>query len=264
MKSIAAAVIAAFIIMSVVGCGGGSKIDPMPFLVDSASAMSEVAGYHVSGTVEMRSGGGSPGMQSQAANMNIEADVQNTGGDIRQHMFVTLKGSGGEDYVVEAFIIGGVYYQKLPGQEWMKMSTGAYQTTSMNLGLVDAEQMGLMAELASGAEVFEENDEQVAVSFHLDKEYFDASLELYEEGRQLSEELLQMQEAIEDFQADIRIWIRESDNLFDRMEMVYTLKGLPEAGEASSSMQMGFSDYNQDISIELPQEAEQAQEYVPQ
>jgi hypothetical protein len=264
MKKIAAAVAAAVILLSIVGCGGGSKIDPMPFLIDSTNAMSEVTGYHMSGKVELRSAGGSPGMQSQNVNMEIEADMQNAGGEVRQHMFITLKGNGGEDYVVEAYIIGGVYYQKLPGQEWMKTSSGAYQTTSMNLGLVDAEQIGLMAELATAAEVIEENDQQVAVSFRLDKEYLDASMALYGEGEQLSEELLQMQEAIEDFQADIRIWIRKSDNLFERMEMGYTMKGLPETGEASSYMQAAFSEYNQEKAIELPPEAEQAQEYVPQ
>ncbi len=264
MKKIAAAVIATVIILSVVGCGGGSKIDPMPLLIDSTNAMSAVSGYHLSGTIEMQSGGGSSGMQSQAVNLDIEADTQNTGGDPRQHMFMTLKGGGGEEYVIEVYIVGGVYYQKLPEQEWMKTSSSAYQTTSMNLGLVDAEQMALMAELASGVKVFEDNDQQVAISFHLDKAYFDASIELYKEAQGVSEEMLQMQQAIEDFQADIRIWIRKSDNLFERMEMAYTMEGVPEMGEIGSSMQVAFSDYNQIGAVELPLEAEQAQEYVPQ
>lgn len=264
MKKIAAAVIATIIILSVVGCGGGSQIEPTPLLIESAGAMSEVSSYRMSGTIEMSSGSGSPGVQSQPVGMEIVADVQNTGGEVRQHMYITVG-----DYEIEAYIIGGVYYQDLPGQGWMKMSTGAYRTQNMNLGLVDAEQMGLMAELAKNAEVIEENDEQVSLSFQLDKEYFDASMELYrqyidEEGQQLPEELLQIEEAISDFQAEIRIWLLKSDNLIERMTMSYAMTGLPQVGEVSSSMLMDFSDYNQDIVIELPEEARQAQEFVPQ
>jgi hypothetical protein len=196
--------------------------------------------------------------------MDIEADVQNTGGEIRQHMYMTLKASGEEDYVIEVYIVGGAYYQKLPGQGWIKESSDAYQTTSMNLGLFDSEQMALMAELASGAEVTEDDDQQTAISFQLDKSYFDASLELYEERQGISEELLQIKEAIEDFQADVRIWIRKSDNLFERMEMAYAIKGMPGMDEIGYSMQVVYSDYGQVSAIELPQEAEQAQEYVPQ
>jgi hypothetical protein len=260
MKKLAAAVLVTVIVLAAVGCGGGSQIDPMTQLVESTAAMSEVSGYRMSGAIEMSSGDG----PNDTVAMDIVADVQNVDGEVRQHMYITIG-----DYKVEAYIVGGVYYQNLPGQGWMKMSTGTYRTQSMNLGLVDAEQMGLMAELATNAEVSEENDAEVVVSFHLDKAYFDASMELYrqyiEEGsQQLPEELLHMEEAISDFQSDISMWVRKSDNLVTRMVMSYTMAGMPEVGDIGSSMRVDFTDFNQDISIELPEEALQAPEYVPE
>jgi phage terminase small subunit len=261
MKYATAALVAVLLVFSFAGCGGGTKgdaTDSLSLLVDSTQAMTEVSGYRMSGTITMDSGTGG---QSQPISMDIRAEVQNIEGGMRQHMFVTIG-----DYEVEAYIVEGVYYQNLPGQGWMKMSTAAYMSQNMNLGLVDAAQMEMMAQLALDAEVVEEDEETTVISFHLDQEYLQASLELYrkyiEEGdEQLPEEWLQMaEESITDFKADIRISLNNADNLIKRMEMTYTMAGLPEVGEVSSSMKTDFYDYGADIEIELPPEAAQAPE----
>lgn len=265
MKRIAAASLVAILVLAFAGCGGGSESDAtasLSLLVESTQAMSEISGYRMSGTIEMDTGATTAGGQGQTINMDVRADVQNADGEMRQHMFLTIG-----DYEVEAFIIGGVYYQNLPGEGWMKMSTGAYMSQNMSLGLVDAEQMEMMAELAKDAEVIEESDEVVVLSFHLDQEYMQASLDLYrkyiEEGdEQFPEEWLQMaEESISDFQADISIWLNKSGDLIQRIEMSYTIIGMPEVGDVGSSMKMDLFDYGKDIVIELTPEAAQAQEY---
>ena len=260
MKYTAAALVAVLLVFSFAGCGGGAGSDAtasLSLLVDSTQAMTEVSGYRMSGTIVMDSGTGG---QSQPISMDMRAEVQNTDEGMRQHMFVTIG-----DYEVEAYIVDGVYYQNLPGQGWMKMSTAAYMSQNMNLGLVDAAQMEMMAQLALDAEVVEEGDETTVISFHLDQEYLQASLEVYrkyiEEGdEQLPEEWLQMAEEITVFQADVRISLNNADNLIKRMEMTYTMAGLPGVGEVSSSMKTDFYDYGADIEIELPPEAAQAPE----
>jgi hypothetical protein len=270
MKRTAAALLLVVMVSTLIGCGGGSQpatdttseADIVTLLVDSTKAMSDLSGYRMAGTIDMDSGIVDESGQSQPINMGIEAEAQNSGGDVRQHMILTMSG-----YEVEAYIVGGVYYQNVPGQGWMKMSTGAYKAQNMNLGLVDMEQMEIMADFAQKAEIIEENDDTVGLSIELGQDYFEAALDLYiklaqEGGEELPQEWLDMmKESISDFSANIRVWLRKSDNLMVRMEMNYTIVGLPNVGDVSSSMQIDFLDYNADIVIELPEEAKQAQEY---
>ncbi len=261
MKRIAMAMLIAAALVSCVGCKGGTTVkETFDTLAESTTAMSEVSGYRMSGSVEMGSGTGAVSGQSQVITMDIRADVQKVDGEMRQHMFVTIGG-----YEVEAYRVDGMYYQNVPGQGWVKSSAGAYQTQNMSLGFVDAAQMDIMVRMARDAEVFEENEETVGLSFNLDKEYFAASIDLFREyvaegGQQASEEWLKMmEESITDFQADIRIWIRKADDLIQRMEIEYVMSGVPQVGDAAGSMMVDFFDYNEDIKVELPPEAAQAQ-----
>ena len=81
-----------------------------------------------------------------------------------------------------------------------------------------------------------------------------------EAGEQLPAEWLEMVESISDFRAEMRIWIRKADELFQRMEMDYEMSGLQGLGTITSSMEMDFFDYGEDIVVELPDEAAQAPE----
>ncbi|RJP34759.1 MAG: hypothetical protein C4536_02140 [Actinobacteria bacterium] len=260
--------IALFVVVTVAclaGCGGGSGAsdtsDAIALLMASTQAMSELSGYRMSGTVTLSSGDDAGG-QSQPVSMEITADIQNADGEMRQHMFVTIGG-----YEVEAYIIGGIYYQNVPGQGWQKSSVGAYQAQGINLGLVGADQMELMAQMARDARVADDSDETVTISIHLDQEYFHASIDIYrdyieEANEQMPEEWLAMVEEINDFQADMNISLRKADDLFQSMDMSYTMSGLTQVGTVSSSMQVDFFDYDKDIVVELPPEAAQAQEVV--
>ncbi len=266
MRRIAAAVLIVMLAAGLAGCGGGSEAgeksrtsDTLSLLTASTQAMSQLEGYRMSGNISIASGTETGGGQGQPVSMDIEADVQNSGGEMRQHMFATIGG-----YEVEAYIIGGVYYQNIPGQGWQKSSVAANQI-HMNIGLVDAEQMQMMADMARDAEIIEEDEDTKALSLHLDQEYFKASMEIYrdyveEAQEQLSEEWLEMVENISGFQAELLIWVRKADNLFQRMEMSYEMSGLPDIGTITSSMYMDFFDYGEDIVVELPEAAAQAPE----
>ncbi|MEW6555222.1 MAG: DUF6612 family protein [Actinomycetota bacterium] len=261
MKQIAAMLAGVLLLFAVVGCGGGEAGDAtanLSIIMDSTKAMTEVSGYRMNGTITMDSGSGQPG--SQALSMDLRAEVQNTEGGMRQRMFVTIGG-----YEVEAYIVDGVYYQNQPGQGWVKMSSAAYMSQNMSLGLVDAAQMEMMAQMAREAQVVEEDDEALTIVFQLDREYMQASLDLYrkyieEEEQQVSEDWMEMVDSISDFSATIRISINKADNLIKRMEMTYTMAGLAGIGDVSSSMVTDFYDYGADIQIELPPEAAQATE----
>jgi len=263
MRRIAAAILIALLVISFAGCGGGSdesatSSDAVSLLLASTQAMSELKGYRMNGSISL--GMDAAGSQGDAISMDVEAEIQNSDGEMRQHMFVSISG-----YEVEAYIIGGIYYQNVPGQGWQKSSVAANQMQGLSLGMVDAAQMEMMAQMAKNSEIFEEDDGTVALSIQLDQDYFQASMDLYydymeETGQQVPEDWNDMVEAITDFQAEIRIWVTKPDNLFKRMEMTYEMSGLPQVGTVTSSMDVSFSDYNEDIVVELPPEAEQAPE----
>ena len=267
MKRIAAALLIVMLVAFLSGCGGGSEegeqsqtSDTISLLTASTQAMSELEGYRMTGTINIGSGTDGAGGQGQPVSMDIRADVQNSGGEMRQHMFATIG-----EYEVEAYIVGGVYYQNIPGQGWQKSSVAANQIQGMNIGLVDAEQMEMMAEMAEDAKVIDEDEETEVLSLLLDQDYFQASMEIYrdymeEAEEQLPEEWLEMVESISAFQAELRIWVRKADDLFQRMEMNYEMSGLEGLGTITSSMEMDFFDYGEDILVELPEEAAQAPE----
>ena len=265
MRKTAAVLLAAVLLLApllaLAGCGGGTDDATVAMLMDSSRAMSEVSGYRLDGKIDMSAGASETGGQDQTISMEIKGEVQNVAGETRQHMDMSMGG-----LAMEAYIIGAVYYQYVPEQGWMKMSTGAYQAQNMNLSLLDPEQMELIGEMAKTVQVIEEDEERIGLSFHLDKGFFQASLELsrkyLQEGEQadIDEYLRMMEEYVTGFDADIRIWLRKADDLVERMEMDYTMVGLPQVGEVRNSMHMEFHDYGQDIVVELPPEAEQATE----
>ncbi|MBN2028596.1 MAG: hypothetical protein JW854_17730 [Actinobacteria bacterium] len=265
MRRIAAVIMIAVLVISFAGCGGGSdesasSSDAVSLLLASTQAMSELNGYRMSGSISLGMEGDAAGGQDDAISMDVDAEIQNSDGEMRQHMFVSMSG-----YEVEAYIIGGVYYQNVPGQGWQKSSVAANQMQGLSLGMVDAAQMEMMAGTAKASQIFEEDDETVALSIQLDQDYFQASMDLYydyieETGQQVPEGWDEMVGAITDFQAEIRIWVTKPGNLFKRMEMTYKMSGLPQVGTVTSSMDVDFSDYDEDIAVELPPEVEQAPE----
>lgn len=241
----------------VAGCKGGSgSSDALARLTEAAEAMSGTSCYRMKGDIEMSMGEGAAPIA-----MSLRADVQNAPDGMRQHMFVSMGG-----FEAEAYVVGDTYYQNSPGQGWQKMSLGLYRVQNMNTGLVDAEQMELMAKMASDSRVMEEKDGSIGIAFHLGKEYFDASMRIYREymeesGEGVPEEWLKMmEESVSDFSADIKMWLNASNQLVERMEIVYSMGGIPQLGEMRSSMRMDLYDYDADIEVELPPEAAQAEE----
>ncbi len=268
MKRIAAVLLVSLLAVSLLGCGGGKKEEGeaanLSLLAESAAAMAEVESFRMKGVIEVDAGAAMPGGQGQVIDMEVAAEVQNVDGDMRQRLTVSIG-----DFVTEAFIVGGVYYQDVPGQGWMKMSSGAYMSRNMGLGLADPEQMDLMVLLAEDAEVVEEDDKTVALSFRLGQEFMQAAMDLYrrqmeENGDQAAAEMewLDMaEENMADFQADMTIWIGKEDRLIRRIETTYAMGGLSPMGEVSSSMLVDLFDFGADIVIALPEEAAQAQEF---
>ncbi len=239
------------------GCKGGSGgPDAVARLTEAAEAMGGTGGYRMKGDIEMSMGAGSTPIA-----MQLRAEVQNAPEGMRQHMFVNMGG-----FEAEAYIVGDAYYQKSPGQGWQKMSLGMYKAQNMNTGLVDADQVELMAKMAVDSRVLEEKDGRTGIAFHLDKEYFDASMRMYrqymeESGEGMPQGWLDMIEgSVTDFNADIKVWIHASSRLIERMEIDYSMGGIPQVGEMRSSMRVDLYDYDQDIVVELPPDAAMAEE----
>lgn len=261
-KIVAAAFLTAALCICLSGCGGDSGNGALSLLMESSRSMSEVSGYRMRGSLDMSAEGSDAGGGTWSMVADIEAEVQVCEGEMRQHMTMTMDGEK-----IDSYIIGDEYYQHIPGQGWMRMHVGAYKTQNLGMGLMDPEEMELMAGMASKAEVIEEGGEEICLSFHLDEDFFKASLEIsrryLEEGGQAvpDEWLKQAEEAVSSFQADIRIWLWQESKLIDRIETAYTMGGVSPVGDITNSMQLQMYDYNQDIEVELPPEAEGAEEF---
>jgi hypothetical protein len=229
--------------------------------MDSGKVMTEVSGYRMSGSMVMGAGGSEVAGMGLPMTIDIQTEVQLSGGDIRQHMNMTTKG-----YQMEAYIIGDQYYQNTPGTGWVRMNIGTYKTQNMNMGLMDTQQLGLMAQMAENAEVIEEDGGKIGLSLHLGEGFFKASLEasrryLEESGKSLPEDWMKTaEEAASGFQADMRIWLWQDSKLIDHIEMEYTMGGVPPLEKIESTAQLNMYDYNADIRIELPEEAKGAKE----
>lgn len=246
------------------GCGkksqGVVEGDAMEVLRQTSQAMAQVRTYRLKGTMSM-SAAGLTGAGADTWNMEMESELENRDGDVRQHMSMSVSGVS-----MDAYLVGGVYYQNVPGQGWMKMSVAEYRTQNMNLGMMDPDQMGLLADSAQELKIIGEDEDSVGISFQLGKEFLLASIDFYRKnveggGQQMQEGLEMLEKAAEDFSASVTMWIRKADHYMKSMEMSYRFGDFAGMGSVDTSINAEYSDYNADIRVELPEEARQAKEF---
>jgi hypothetical protein len=257
-----------------VGCGGESNqsqaSDPqaMEFLLESSQAMSELFSYRMSGSMIMDSTDDAMAEAGFPMSIEFESDIIMEDGEFSQHMVTSTKAEAIGEYETESFVIGNQFYQYDPTQGWLRMDTSKYMAQNLNTGFVDAQRIELMAGIAQDARIFEEDDQMIGVSFHMDENYMKAVIDSAQEymqelGQSLSEEWLQsVQVMIAGSQADVSMWIWRDSKLVDHMEMLYLFGGTTMQN-IELDMRINMYDYNQEIEIVLPEEAKQAKEYTP-
>jgi hypothetical protein len=256
----------ALLLATVLGCGGKSEgktghVDPLALLMESSEAMSALSGYRMSGTMEIAMG--ETGAGGGSLRMQVAGEVDNTGESPAQHITVEMG-----TMTSEAYIVDGYYYQDVPGQGWIKMDVAQYRTQNMGMGMVDPLQWKSIAEAAEDIKVEEETGGTAVVSLKLGEDFFRLSFEQYqeslsdEEREQMREWLELMQEGMEGFSAEIRMWIGEEDHLVRRMEMDYRMDN-PQVGSLTGTMDMELSDYGAEIRVTLPEGAGNASEFSP-
>ncbi len=233
------------------------------FVEDSIQAMSQLKGYRMKGSMEMRMGVG----ENQAGNtlsMELQSEVENLGDAANQHIRIDMGFMTTEGYLYE-----GYYYQNIPGQGWSKISLAEFQAQNLTTGtsgLMATEQLRRILEVVEEISVIEDSEEVKGLSMRMGKEFLLHSLANYREmntedsSSQIEEWLRIIEESAENFGAEMRIWIGKDDRLIRRMEQVMELKNLAQLGDIWSRMSMEVYDYNADIHIRLPEEAKKAKE----
>lgn len=267
MKKAAVAVITAAVLLCLVGCGGGSggaKGEAAPMMMEAGQAMAGVTSYRMSGTMVMEAADINQTGAAIPMQMNIEAEMEMSDGELRQHMATTMNG-----FAIETYVIGEDVYAHYPTQGWIKMDIAMYKTQDLSTGLLGPDNIELMAEMAIEAEVVEETEDRIGLAFHLDEEYLKVGLEMSQEYLEGAKDTMpddwmkQAMESIAGFEADFVIWLWKDNNLLDSMEGEYYMKGTEATGEIMGTMQFEVYDYNADIQIELPPAAEGAVEITP-
>lgn len=264
MKRAAAGITALAILLYLVGCGGGTggtQAQALPMMMEASQAMGGVNSYRVSGSMVMQASALGQDGASVPLEMKSETEIRISGGEMRQYMRTTMDG-----FSMETYMIGDQVYACYPTQGWIKMNVAMYRTQDLGTGMLGPENIELMAEMASEAEVIEEGEGKVGLAFHLDEEYLRAGLEMYREYLGEMEETMpegwleQTEQSIAGFEADIVVWLWKDSKLLDSMEGEYSMQGTETTGMIEGTMRYRVFDYNADIEIELPPEAEGAEE----
>ena len=267
MKKVAAALTTAAILLCLVGCGGGTGGtlgEATPVMMEAGQAMAGVTSYRMSGTMVVQAADINQTGAAVPMEMNIEAEMQISGGEVRQYMATTMNG-----FAIETYVIGEEVYANYPTQGWIKMDIAMYKTQDLSTGLLGPENIELMAEMAQEAEVVEETEDRIGLAFHLDEEYLKVGIEMSEQYLEGAKDTMpddwmkQAMESIAGFEADIVVWLWKESKLLDSMEGEYYMRGTEATGEITGTMQFEVYDYNADIEIELPPEAEGAVEVAP-
>ncbi len=249
------------------GCGKGSSAESrkadletevLPLLDDSIRAMSELRGYRMKGSMEMSAGSGDAS-GSGTLRMEIRSEVENTDGRANQYIHMEMGG-----LATEAYIYGDYFYQEVPGQGWTKSSLAQYQVQNLSTGVISEEQMRLIAETVEEAIVRDKGEDGKEMVLLLGKEFLLRSLERFREEAgeaakgQMEQWMSAMEEAAEGFSATLRLLVGKGDHLIREMEMTIEMKDVPQLGTYRSTMHMEAYDYDAQIHIELPPEAEKA------
>lgn len=271
MKKIASILLVCVLLVASLGCGGKEKAalseeeaaSLVGLVEDSIRAMSQLKGYRMKGSMEMRMGAGEEAA-GNTLNMELQSEVENLGDTANQHMRIDMG-----FMTTEAYLYEGYYYQNIPGQGWSKISLAEFQAQNLatgTSGIMATEQLRRILEAMEEITVIEDSEEVTGLSLRMGKEFLLSSLASYREmnaedsAGQMEEWLRMIEESAENFSAEMRIWIGKGDHLIRRMEQVMELKSLAQLGDIWSQMSVEIYDYDADIRIQLPEEAKKAKE----
>lgn len=255
------------VLLCLVGCGGGTggtQSEATPVMMEAGQAMAEMTSYRMSGTMMIEASEVGQDGAVVPMEMKTEAEMQILDGETRQYMATTMN-----RFAIETYVMGDEVYAHYPTQGWIKMDIAMYRTQDLGTGLLGPENIELMAEMAIQAEVIEEGEDKIGLAFHLDEEYLRMGLEMSAQYLEEAEEVMpegwmeQAMESITSFEADIVVWLWKDSKLLDSMEGEYSMQGTGATGAIVGTMQFKVYDYNADIEIELPAEAEGAVEVTP-
>ena len=107
MRKAAAILITLAFLLCLVGCGGGTggtQSEATPVMMEAGQAMAEVTSYRMSGTMVVEASDINQSGAAVPMEMEIEAEMQMSDGEIQQHMATTMNGFAIETYVIPPFI----------------------------------------------------------------------------------------------------------------------------------------------------------------
>lgn len=240
------------------GCGGSSPRalegngDTGLLLKEAGQAVSKASSYRINGTMQVQSQGSQPGQD-----MNIteteQGEVQQSQEGVKQHWVLS---SG--DMKQESYTIGQDYYAYVEGKGWMHTSVGSSQAPNGGLGVVDIQQLGLMADMAQELKTFEQNSDSIGISFRLGEDFFKASFA--SAGQGVSQEWLDSaQQLLSGLEANVRMWLLKDSMLVDRVEMDSDMD-MGAYGSFHLSVSVKIDGYGEDMQVVLPEAAKSAQE----
>lgn len=240
------------LLIGAAGCGGGSSANATEVLKTSSAKMKNVEKFKVE--AEIKTSADMEGAD-QDIDMEMASDMSNPE-ELKAQIVVSGMGVD-----TEVYLYGAYTYINIPGQGWVKAATS---------DMSDYEQMtpsGIsdMSEGAENIKMVSENGDYHEISFDIGKKYLQDILGGQDLDNQLGEEFSKMMEdMLKGLSMSMVVKIDKKTSYMTSAEIKMVFKDMPMVGDMSIVMDMDFSDFNGDIAVELPAEAQTAREVSPE
>jgi hypothetical protein len=253
------------------GCGGNSsqsEADARSLLTDVSQAMSTVSSYRMTGTMTIE---GFVASGSEYAE-DFQDEIQVVNGETHVHYLNTSSDPAGQTHNVDIYEIGEQEYRH-DEDGWTQWNTivkafasAIYDKTSLSNGVANPK---LMVTTAQDLKISGEDSDRITLSYHLGKDYVDALLasmkrRLEQSGRWTDKDQQQLDQYDSSlWQADVAVSVFKANNLIDHLEMDSTTSVGEDSHQETVKAVYNLFDYNQDIRVDLPDEAKSAPSIAP-
>ena len=246
------------------GCGKKaiSQDEAMDSLRSAYRMMAESTGYRYRTTIKYDFPDMDEAQKTQIAAtipsyLTLEGEVQQQGGNYRQHSI-----TGGMGEPTESYVVDGVSYQNTAGSGWVKTNLASYRLNLNNLYSFSSEDFENMLGFVGEINVVEDSPEKLVLSFNAGGDYLLSSLEKNKDTYRTEEELKkydQLYQLMVNSSTEITSSIYKDSGYLQRQEITMTLPDTPLIGTTVvMSFKIDFYDYSADIQIQLPEEASKA------
>lgn len=236
------------------GCGESktekSADDAKAILEKSQQKMGDITSVKMTGSTSMVM----PEAEETDTEFGFEA-VTNIAADGQQEVHLVAKGDG-EEY--ETYAMGGYAYTYDPNTGWIKQKISG--TEDAGTAVPTHDQIVEMGRYAENLRLLPEEGGSYVVAFDVSPKFYEQYTTGSTDGEAEGDISGMMADLLKGIEISIVYKINKETLYADAAIIDMSLNDMPMLGDVTASMDAAFSDYNKQVSIVLPPEAQNAKE----